>query len=136
MNESYQDLLLAAVAAREFSYSPYSGYCVGAALLLRDGRIITGCNIENAGFTPTICAERVAIFKAISEGATDFAALAVVGGKRGEALAADCAPCGVCRQVMAEFCTPDFPVVMGTPDHIRVSTLGELLPFAFTANNL
>ncbi len=135
MKHSYQSLLEAAVAARERSYSPYSGYCVGAALLTGDGRIFTGCNIENAGYTPTVCAERVAIFKAVSEGVRDFAAIAVVGGRRGE-LSADCVPCGVCRQVMAEFFPADFPVVLGTPDDIRVYTLGELLPMSFTAKNL
>ncbi len=136
MNESYKDLILAAVAARELSYSPYSNYCVGAALLTKSGRIYTGCNIENAGYTPTICAERVAIFKAVSEGERAFAAIAVVGGKRGEPPAENCAPCGVCRQVMAEFFPVDTPIVMGTPDNIRVSTLGELLPLSFTAENL
>ncbi len=136
MKQQYIELILAAVAAREFSYSPYSSYCVGAALLAKDGHVFTGCNVENAGYTPTNCAERTAIFKAVSEGVTEFAAIAVVGGKRGEPLSEDCAPCGVCRQVMAEFCTPDFPVIMGTPENIRVSTLGELLPFAFTAKNL
>ncbi len=136
MNQQYKDLLLAAVAARELSYSPYSNYCVGAALLAKDGRIFTGCNIENAGYTPTNCAERTAIFKAVSEGVRDFSAIAVVGGKRGEPLAEDCAPCGVCRQVLAEFCPADFPVILGTPEHIRPTTLGELLPLAFTAKNL
>ncbi len=136
MKQQYKELILAAVAAREFSYSPYSNYCVGAALLCADGRVFTGCNIENAGYTPTNCAERTAVFKAVSEGVRDFVAIAVVGGKRGEPLAEDCTPCGVCRQVLAEFCTPDFPVIMGNPENIRVATLGELLPFAFTAKNL
>ncbi len=136
MNEQYQKLISAAVTAREFSYSPYSDYCVGAALLSKDGRIFTGCNVENAGFTPTNCAERTAIFKAVSEGVREFSAIAVVGGKRSAPLSPDCTPCGVCRQVLAEFCAPDMPVLMGTPDDIRVATLGELLPFAFTSKNL
>ncbi len=136
MKQQYKDLLLAAVAAREFSYSPYSNYCVGAALLAKDGRIFTGCNVENAGYTPTNCAERTAIFKAVSEGVREFAAIAVVGGMRGAPLAENCTPCGVCRQVLAEFCPSDFPVIMGTPENIRVTTLEELLPFAFTAKNL
>ncbi len=136
MNEQYKELILAAVAAREFSYSPYSNYCVGAALLSKDGRIFTGCNVENAGYTPTNCAERTAIFKAVSEGVREFSAIAVVGGKRGASLAEDCTPCGVCRQVLAEFCSADFPIVMGTPDKICLTTLGELLPLAFTPKNL
>ncbi len=135
MTEQYKKLMEEAVRAREFSYAPYSNYCVGAALLTKDGRVFTGCNVENAGFSPTNCAERTAIFKAVSEGVREFAAIAVVGGKRGE-LSDTCAPCGVCRQVMAEFCTADFPVIMGTPDHLRVMTLGELLPLMFTGNEL
>ncbi len=136
MKEQYKNLMAAAVAARAFSYSPYSGYCVGAALLTADGRIFTGCNIENAGYTPTNCAERTAVFKAVSEGVRDFSAIAVVGGKCGEPLADNCAPCGVCRQVLAEFCPPEMPVILGTPEDMRVTTLGDLLPLAFTAANL
>ena len=133
--ELYASLLASAVAAREFSYSPYSGYRVGAALLGADGRIYTGCNIENAGYSPTNCAERTAVFKAVSEGVWEFTAIAVVGGS-GEALDAACTPCGVCRQVLAEFCEPEMPVILGTPEEMRVLTLGELLPFAFTKKNL
>ena len=131
----YRSLMEAAARAREFSYSPYSHYRVGAALLTADGRIFTGCNVENAGYSPTNCAERTAIFKAISEGARDFAAIAVMGGL-GETLDAACTPCGVCRQVLAEFCEPTMPVILGTPEEMRVMTLGELLPFAFTKKNL
>ena len=133
--ELYASLLASAVAAREFSYSPYSGYRVGAALLGADGRIYTGCNIENAGYSPTNCAERTAVFKAVSEGVREFTAIAVVGGSE-EALDAACTPCGVCRQVLSEFCEPDMPVILGTPEEMRVLTLGELLPFAFTKKNL
>ena len=133
--ELYGTLMAAAVAAREFSYSPYSGYRVGAALLGADGRIYTGCNVENAGYTPTNCAERTAVFKAISEGMRAFTAIAVVGGS-GDTLDAACTPCGVCRQVLAEFCSPDMPVILGTPEEMRILTLGELLPFAFTSKNL
>ncbi len=136
MNEQYKNLILSAVAARELAYAPYSGYCVGAALLAKDGRIFTGCNIENAGFTPTNCAERTAVFKAVSEGVREFSAIAVVGGMREDPLAENCTPCGVCRQVLAEFCPPELPVILGTPENIRVTTLGDLLPFAFTAKNL
>ena len=131
----YRSLMEAAARAREFSYSPYSHYRVGAALLTADGRIFTGCNVENAGYSPTNCAERTAIFKAISEGARDFAAIAVMGGL-GETLDAACTPCGVCRQVLAEFCEPTMPVILGSPEEMRVMTLGELLPFAFTKKNL
>ena len=131
----YASLMDAAVAARAYAYSPYSGYRVGAALLGADGRVYTGCNIENAGYTPTNCAERTAVFKAVSEGARDFTAIAVVGGS-GETLDAACTPCGVCRQVLAEFCEPNMPVILGTPEGMRVMTLGELLPFAFTKKNL
>ena len=132
---NFGKLMEAAAKAREFSYSPYSGYCVGAALLAEDGRIFTGCNVENAGFSPTNCAERTAVFKAVSEGERKFTAIAVVGGL-GEHLDATCSPCGVCRQVLAEFCSADMPVILGTPEAWRVMTLGELLPFAFTSSNL
>ena len=131
----YAALMASAVAAREYSYSPYSGYRVGAALLGADGKVYTGCNIENAGYTPTNCAERTAVFKAVSEGVREFTAIAVVGGS-GETLDTSCTPCGVCRQVLAEFCEPEMPVILGTPEEMRVMTLGELLPFAFTKKNL
>ena len=121
--------------AREFSYSPYSGYCVGAAILCEDGRIFTGCNVENAGFSATNCAERTAVFKAVSEGARRFTAIAVVGGRRGE-VSDLCAPCGVCRQVLVEFCSPDLAVILGTPEKFEVRALGELLPFSFTGAEL
>ncbi len=131
----YAKLMEAAVAARERSYSPYSGYCVGAALLAKDGTVYTGCNVENAGYSATNCAERTAVFKAVSEGVREFAAIAIVGGRRGE-LSPLCAPCGVCRQVLAEFCPADLPVILGTPDKLTVCTLGDLLPLAFTSAEL
>ena len=112
------------------SYSPYSGYKVGAALLCRDGTVYQGCNIENASYGATNCAERTAFFKAVSEGEREFEAIAIVGGK-GEEPSALCAPCGVCRQVMAEFCDGDFCVLLGTPNKIEVHTLKELLPLSF-----
>ena len=133
--ELYHRLMESAAEAREFAYSPYSGYCVGAALLAEDGRIFTGCNVENAAFSPTNCAERTAVFKAVSEGARRFSAIAIVGGRRGET-SPFCAPCGVCRQVLAEFCTAELTVLLGTPDHFSVHTLGELLPFSFTKDEL
>ncbi len=123
-----------AVEARENSYSLYSGYSVGAALLCSDGTVYTGCNIENAAFTPTVCAERVAIFKAVSEGRRDFAAIAVAGGKEG---VKPCTPCGVCRQVMAEFCVPSsFELILNGSDGLCHITLGELFPGGFGPNNL
>ena len=133
--EQYRSLMESAARAREFSYSPYSNYCVGAALLTADGRIYTGCNVENAGLSATNCAERTAIFKAVSEGIRDFSAIAVVGGRQGE-VSPFCAPCGVCRQVLAEFCSPDMPVILGTPEDFKVYTLGEILPFSFTPADL
>ena len=135
MQEQYKALMTAAAGARKLSYAPYSNFCVGAALLARDGRIFTGCNVENAAYSPTNCAERTAVFKAVSEGVREFAAIAVVGGKRGE-ISPFCAPCGVCRQVLAEFCPPDFPVILGTPEDFRVYALNEILPLAFTAVEL
>ena len=114
------------------SYSPYSGFRVGAALLCADGTVYQGCNIENASFTPTVCAERTAIFKAISEGNRDFVAIAVCGGKDG-VITGRFPPCGVCRQVLREFCRDDFPVYLVTPDGYDAVTLADLLPFSFSA---
>ena len=115
------------------SYSPYSGYKVGAALLCADGTVYQGCNIENAAFSPTVCAERTAIFKAVSEGRRDFAAIAVCGGKDGVITGAF-PPCGVCRQVMAEFCPADFPIyLVGADGTWQVMTLAQLLPLSFSA---
>jgi homotetrameric cytidine deaminase len=129
---NYTQLLNLAKEARTASYSPYSGFAVGAALLCRDGRVFLGCNVENASFSPTCCAERVAIFKAISEGVRDLEAIAVVGG-RGDETTPRCLPCGVCRQVLAEFCDGDFPVILEAEDGAPVSlTLDRLLPHRFT----
>ncbi len=125
------ELCAAAISAMKNAYVPYSGYRVGAALLTKSGRVYTGCNIENASFTPTVCAERTAVFKAVSEGERDFAMLAVCGGKNGVITGAF-PPCGVCRQVLAEFCPPDFPVLLITGEGAyRRVTLAELLPFGF-----
>lgn len=133
-NEKTDDrcLLEAARNARKSAYTPYSGFSVGAALLTDDGRIYTGCNIENAAFGPTVCAERVAIFKAVSEGVRGFTAIAVVGGKTGETGGRACPPCGVCRQVMAEFCEPGrFRILLEDGERIRSFLLSELLPEGF-----
>lgn len=137
MNENIhpEKLLLAADDARENAYTPYSHYRVGAALLGGSGRIYTGCNIENAAFTPTVCAERVALFKAVSAGERTFRAIAVVGGREGETSPL-CAPCGVCRQVLSEFCGAEFPVILGTPERFEIYPLGEILPLAFSRTEL
>ena len=131
----YLSLMNQACEARKKSYSPYSHFCVGAALLCKNGKVYTGCNIENAAYTPTNCAERTAIFKAVSEGEREFEAIAIIGGKAGED-GGFCAPCGVCRQVIAEFCDKDFKIVLGTADNVKVYTLDELLPFSFTKDSL
>ncbi len=135
-----QDMLKAlvdsALSAREKSYCPYSGFAVGAALLAADGTIYTGANIESASFTPTVCAERVAMFTAIHKGERNFTALAVVGGKKGADVSAYCAPCGVCRQVLAEFCAPDFPVILFDGQTPKVITLSTLLPESFSKADL
>ena len=124
------ELLMKAIEARAFAYAPYSDHKVGAALVGKSGKVYLGCNVENAAYSPTNCAERTAIFKAVSEGEREFTAIAIVGGL-GDKLSEVCAPCGVCRQVMAEFCDPDMKIVMGTPDKLVVSTLAELLPYSF-----
>lgn len=134
MNE--KELCKAAIDAMKNAYVPYSGYRVGAALMTEDGKLFTGCNIENAAYTPTVCAERTAFFNAISSGERDFAAIAVAGGKDG-IISGAFPPCGVCRQVMAEVCSPDFTVlvVTGEESHKKYS-LNELLPEAFTPKNI
>lgn len=122
--------------ARKKSYSPYSGISVGAALLCSSGNVYIGANIENASYTPTVCAERVAFFKAISEGEKDFLAIAIAGGESGKPSKPDFPPCGVCRQVMAEFCDKNFKVIYGNNDKITEKTLAEMLPFGFDKTNL
>ncbi len=130
-----KQLMELAVQAREMAYAPYSGFRVGAALLGKSGKVYTGCNVENAGYSPTNCAERTALFKAISEGEREFLSIAIVGG-RYESIADFCAPCGVCRQALAEFCDADFRVLLGNLDKVQVFTFGELLPFAFGKSDL
>ena len=125
------NLIEKAIAAMDKAYAPYSGYKVGAALLCDDGSVYTGCNIENAAFSPTVCAERTAIFKAVSEGKREFSALAVCGGKDG-LITGLFPPCGVCRQVMREFCKDDFTVYLAGPDGTyETRTLAQLLPDSF-----
>ena len=125
-------LIETAIEQLKYSYTPYSGFKVGAALLAKNGTVYTGCNIENAAYTPTNCAERTAFFKAVSEGRRDFTAIAIVGNKRGEA-GDYCPPCGVCRQVMAEFCKADFEILLAKDtENWKSYTLEQLLPERFT----
>ncbi len=139
-----------ALEAREMAYTPYSKHKVGAALLCQDGTVFKGCNIENAGYTPTNCAERTAVFKAVSEGYKNFTSIAIVGGMEHLKALPVCAPCGVCRQVLREFVDPQtFRVILAKVDdvtdlgklnedmvHIKVMTLAELLPLGFGPENL
>lgn len=121
----------------QYSYSPYSNFKVAAALHAKDGRIFGGCNIENAAYSPGNCAERTAIFKAVSEGATEFDSIVILGGMNGE-LNEYCPPCGVCRQVMMEFCDPKtFQIILPkSKDDYKIYTLEEILPLGFGPNNL
>lgn len=130
-------LIDTAIEQLKFSYTPYSGFKVGAALLAKNGEIYTGCNIENAGYTPTNCAERTAFFKAVSEGVREFDAICIVGGKDG-VLTEYAAPCGVCRQVMMEFCDPkSFQIILATDkENYDIFTLEELMPQGFGPSNL
>lgn len=130
-------LIAEAFRAREFSYSPYSFYQVGAALLSSDGKVYTGCNIENAAYGPTNCAERTAFFKAVSEGVLEFKKIAIVGSPKGK-VTQYAFPCGVCRQVMMEFCNPkEFQVIVAKgPEDYKVFNLQDLLPEGFGPGNL
>ena len=132
-----RDLIRRAFAARKFAYTPYSHFNVGAALLTRTGTVYTGCNIENAGYTATNCAERTALFKAVSEGERQFSAIAIVGSKEGTVNELVTGPCGVCRQALYEFSGPDLTVIMArTEEDYIVTTLGQLLPYGFGPANL
>lgn len=123
-----------AIEAMHHAYVPYSGYKVGAALLCADGSVYQGCNIENASYTPTNCAERTAFFKAIYDGKRDFTAIAVCGGKDG-VITGPFPPCGVCRQVMREFCGDDFLIYMiGADGSYETHTLAQILPYSFSAS--
>ena len=132
-----QQLVRAAFAARRFAYTPYSHFKVGAALLARNGQVFTGCNIESASYSPTNCAERTALFKAVSEGVTEFSAIAIVGSREGEVNRIVTSPCGVCRQALFEFGGPDLTVIMARSEEDYLeTTLGELLPYGFGPKNL
>ena len=132
-----EKLIDTAIKQLKFSYTPYSNFKVGAALLAKNGEIFTGCNIENASYTPTNCAERTAFFKAVSEGVRDFQAICIVGGKNGK-LTEYTAPCGVCRQVMMEFCNPKtFQIILAVDkERYEIYTLEELMPLGFGPLNL
>ena len=125
-----KELIEKAKKAMDNAYCPYSGYKVGAALKAKSGKIYTGCNIESVSFTPTCCAERTAFFKAVSEGEREFEMIAVCGGKNG-VIEGYFPPCGVCRQVMREFCDISFPVILIGKDEYKVKTVDELLPESF-----
>ena len=134
--EELEKMLDMAEEAMHRAYTPYSNFQVGACLRASDGEYYLGCNIENASYSPTVCAERTAFFKAVSEGVRDFEAIAIVGGKGGE-IAPFCAPCGVCRQVMAEFCDVNtFKLVLGSPKQFDEYLLSDVLPFAFTPKDV
>lgn len=144
------ELVKLALEAREMAYTPYSHHKVGAALLCKDGKVYKGCNIENAGYTPTNCAERTAVFKAVSEGDMEYTAIAVVGGMDDLDDLPLCAPCGVCRQVLNEFCDPEtFRVLLAEARHVKdlsklteddvditEKSLKEILPLGFGPKNL
>ena len=137
MNIDAEVLIKEAIEARKMAYTPYSHFKVGAALLTVDGKIYRGCNIENAAYSATNCAERTAIFKAVSEGVMEFDAICVVGGMN-KIMKEYAAPCGVCRQVMMEFCNPEeFQIILATSkDQYEIFTLKELLPLGFGPDNL
>ena len=130
-----KELVKTAEEMRGLAYIPYSGYSVGAALLAKDGRVFTGCNIENAAYSATNCAERTAFFKAVSEGVTEFSKIAVAAGPKGKPSAGG-APCGVCRQVMLEFCDKDFEILIAEGSDFTSLTLDEIIPYGFSPKDL
>ncbi len=133
---SDNELLRLASEARASAYCPYSGISVGAALLSADGKVYIGVNIENASFSPTVCAERVALFSAVRDGIRDFEAIAIVGGRVGEDPSKLFAPCGVCRQALSEFSDGSIRVIMTDGNKVTVKALGELMPLGFTSDSL
>ena len=137
MEKDIKDMLVRSAAeARNNAYSPYSGFCVGAALLSADGDIFTGANVENVSYGGTICAERVAFTSAIAKGVRDFSAIAVVGAPHGKDIEKKCPPCGICRQFMAEFCKADFKIILFDGAVTEEHTLASLLPESFDSANL
>ena len=133
-----RELIDIALEARQMAYTPYSHHKVGAALLTKDGKVYRGCNIESASYTPANCAERTAFFKAVSEGEREFEAIAIVGGFEDSPVLRLCAPCGVCRQVMMEFCDPEtFEIILcDEKDELHTYKLEELLPLGFGPTNM
>ena len=129
-----RELIELAIKAREKAYAPYSRFRVGAVLLGKSGKTYGGCNVENTSYGATNCAERTAVFKAVSEGEKEFSAIAIVGGK--DCLAERCVPCGICRQVLAEFCDGDFRIVLGNGESFKSYSLSELLPYSFEKKDL
>jgi cytidine deaminase len=130
-----RQLIKKAKEAKEFSYSPYSEFRVGSALLCEKG-IYCGCNIENSAYSPTVCAERTAFFKAVSEGARDFEAIAICGGDNGKK-GSYCPPCGVCRQVMTEFCKGDFMIILANDENdYMICALNDLMPLRFDSGSI
>ncbi len=124
-----------AIEAMKNAYAPYSGFCVGAALLCADGGVYTGCNVENASYGATNCAERTAAFKAVSEGKREFSAIAIVGGRDGK-ISEYCSPCGICRQVLLEFAQKDMRVILYNGENVRSYALSELMPLGFSKENV
>ena len=131
---NYDALIKKAIDARSTSYSPYSSFKVGAAIITVDGEIFSGCNIENASFSETVCAERVAIYKAISEGKREFCAIAIVGGK--DEISDYTYPCGSCRQALSEFCSDQLEIVLYNGKAMEISTLGALFPSSFKKDDI
>ena len=132
-----EELILEAQKARMHAYAPYSHFQVGAALLTKGGQVYLGCNIENAAYSPSNCAERTAFYKAVYEGEREFTKIAIVGGPENEDAHVPCAPCGVCRQVMVEFCEPDFQIILTDgKDSYKQIELKDLIPFSFGPENL
>ena len=131
---NYSDMIKQAIKARELSYSPYSKFKVGAALLCSDGTVYTGCNIENASYSEAVCAERTSFFKAISDGKKDFVAIAIVGGI--DEINGYTYPCGACRQVMSEFCKTDFTIVLFDGKNEKLCTLGDIFPYSFDKGSI
>lgn len=130
------ELIQLALETRKMAYAPYSGFAVGAALVAEDGSVYTGCNYENASFSATLCAERGAFAKAVSDGKRQFRKIAIVGGKEGKEPEKFCYPCGICRQVMQEFCDAGFEIILWDGNTCRIFTLAELLPGGFTAGDM